>query len=318
MTIVRHDRPYLRDRIAMLVLRGMIAFQGEMLLGPKGRPDYDKMIAPTPGAAGVSYEADIVEGIPGWWCRPNDSIGTGVILYLHGGGYALGSAKAYRNYVGQTVARVGIPAFVADYSLAPEHPFPAAVNDALAAYRGLANLGYAHIVLAGDSAGADLSLALMAKVSRDTSLPRPAGAMVASPVTDFALTGRSIEERAKADPLLTKKVMLDIAAVYLGDHDPRLPDASPLYGDMSELPPTLIHVGEDEILLDDSMRYAERLEAAGGDVVVHVWKGMPHVFCTLVGLLKASAEALDIGAAFIRQLPCSSPVRLANREGNSM
>lgn len=312
MTIIRHDKPYLRDRVAVLALRSMIKLQGESIVGPETRPSYDKMIARTPSAAGVSYDADTVGGVPGWWCRPANPIGTGVILYHHGGCFVLGSAKAYRHVAGQVAARAKLPAFVADYSLAPEHPFPAAIDDALAAYRGLTALGHTNIVLVGDSAGGGLSLALLAKASRDGSLPRPAGAMVMSPMTDLALTGESIKARAKDDPMLKQKMLSDAAALYLGAQDRRTPDASPLYGDLSGLPPTLILVGEYEILLDDSLRYAARKEAVGGEITVHVWKGMPHVFCGLVGMLKSAPEALDIAGAFIRQLSQSGPSPVAN------
>jgi acetyl esterase/lipase len=127
--------------------------------------------------------------------------------------------------------------------------------------------------------------------------------MVLSPVTDLALTGKSIESRAKSDLFIRRKALVETVNLYLRDHDPRAPDASPLYGDLSGLPPTLIHVGENEILLDDSLRYAQRLEALGGSVVVHVWRGMPHVFCGFVGMLKAASEGLDIAGDFIWGLP---------------
>ncbi|WP_158811322.1 alpha/beta hydrolase [Beijerinckia sp. L45] len=308
MTVILHDKIHLRDRAAVFAFRCLMPLQKESPLGPEARAGYDKMIARTTGASGISYEADTVGGVSGWWCLPVDPIGTGIILYLHGGGYVLGSARAYRHFVGQIAARARLPAFVADYGLAPERSFPAAVNDAMAAYRGLADLGHTRIVLTGDSAGAGLALVLLAKASRDASLPRPAGAMVLSPLTDFALTGSSIESLAKVDPVLKRNVLAEIAAMYLGDCDPRAPDASPLYGDLSNLPPTLIHVGDFEILLDDSLRYADRMDAAGGNVVLHVWRGMPHVFSIFVGLLKSSTEALDIAGAFIRQLPYDEPV----------
>lgn len=302
MTIIRHDKLYLRDRMAVLAFRGIIALQRQRRLGPEVRADYDKMIARTSDAAGVRYQHGTVGGVPGWWCHPADTSGRGVMLYLHGGGYVVGSAQAYRHFVGHIATRARLAAFVADYALAPEHPFPAAVDDAMAAYRGLASLGYANIVLAGDSAGGGLGLTVLAKASRDPSLPRPSGAMVLSPMTDFALTGDSIEGRAKADPVIKRKMLEQTAETYLRAHDRRTPDASPLYADLSALPPVQIHVGDNEILLDDSVRYGERFESQGGDVAVHVWRGMPHVFSGFVDILKVAAEALDIAGAFIRQL----------------
>jgi monoterpene epsilon-lactone hydrolase len=302
MAVVYHDK-YLRDRLVMFAFHRLMAFQTELPLGPEGRPGYDKMIARLAMAAkGVTYDAGTLHGVDGWWCRPPADVGQGAILYLHGGAYVLGSAEAYRHYVGQIAIRAGVPAFVADYSLAPERPFPNALDDALAAYRGLAGLGYVRIAIAGDSAGAGLALAVLRRVSKDTSLPRPAGAMVASPWTDLALTGASMETRAKVDPIGKRSMLIEAAAMYLGSGDRRDPSASPLDGDLSLLPPVLIHVGEDEILLDDSLRYAERLEEAGGLVTAHVWRGMPHVFCGLVGMLQAAPEALDIAGVFLRKV----------------
>lgn len=302
MTTIRHDKRYFRDRAAVFAFRTLITLAPKQPFGPEGRQSYDKMIARTPTAQGVTYEADTVGGVPGWWCRPVDPIGARVILYLHGGGYVMGSSAAYKYFAGHIAKCAGLATFVADYALAPEFPFPAAMDDAMAAYQGLATLGYTRIVLAGDSAGGGLCLALLAKVIQDESLPRPCAALALSPLTDCALTGNSIESRAKADPVIKKQMLADTALMYLGDHDRRTPDASPLYGDLSGLPPVLIHVGDYELLLDDSVRYAQRLEAAGGSVELHVWRGMPHVFCGFVGMLKVASEALNLAGAFIRRL----------------
>jgi acetyl esterase/lipase len=195
-------------------------------------------------------------------------------------------------------------AFVPEYSLAPEHSFPAAVDDAQACYRGLVEKGFGKIALAGDSAGGGLALALLSLLvakARDVSASRPVGAVVLSPWTDLALSGMSMETHAEADPLLTKDSLASTARLYLGAHDPRDPLASPLYGDLAGLPPVRMHVGEDEVLLDDSLRYAERLESQGGTVQVHTWQGMIHVFPSNVALLHAAKEALDDIGDFLRQ-----------------
>ena len=225
-----------------------------------------------------------------------------MLLYFHGGAYVLGSSAAYRHLVGQIATRARMPAFVTDYSLAPERPFPAAANDALAAYRGLAQLGYLRIALAGDSAGGGLALSLLAAVSRSAGVPRPLGALALSPWTDLALTGASIEGRSRVDPMLRREALDGAAKLYLGNHDRRAPEASPMYGELSDLPPVQIHVGENEILLDDALRYAHRLEATGGEVAVHVWQGMTHVFPAGVGSLRAAGEALDLAGAFLSAL----------------
>jgi len=198
-----------------------------------------------------------------------------------------------------------VAAFVAEYRLAPEHPFPAAVEDAIAAYRGLAAEGFASIALAGDSAGGGLALAalaLMVAESRQGTTPSPRGAAVMSPWTDLALTGKSHITRADADPLLTRDSLASTARMYLDAHDPLDPKASPLYADMSDFPPVRLHVGEDEILLDDSLRYAECLTEAGVEAEVHVWEGMTHVFPSSVGALAAAESALNDLGAFLHQI----------------
>lgn len=155
----------------------------------------------------------------GWWCRPDDAVAGAAILYFHGGAYVVGSARAYQHFVGQLAARAKVAAFVPEYSLAPEHPFPAAVDEAHACYRGLVEKRFGKIALAGDSAGGGLSLVLLSLLvakARDVSALRPAGAAVISPWTDLALSGISMETRAEADPLLTRESLASTARLYLG------------------------------------------------------------------------------------------------------
>ena len=301
MTTIHHGE-HLADRAAMLEMRAMIALGGERTLGPEARAGFDETTSRTPHAGGVTYEAATIGGVPGWWCRPTNGNSDGVILHHHGGDYVLGSAAAYRHYVGQIAVRAGMSAFTADCALAPERPYPAAMDDALAAYRGLVALGHQQIALAGDSAGGGLALSLLRSVCRYADLPRPLGAVVMSPWTDLALIGASVGNRAPADPLLTRKALVDAAILYLGDRSRCTPQASPLNDDLAGLPPVLIHVAEDEILLDDSLRYADRLNAARGRATVHVWTGMPHVFSANLGTVKAAGEALDIAGVFLTNL----------------
>jgi acetyl esterase/lipase len=211
------------------------------------------------------------------------------MLYLHGGVFVYGSARAFRHFVGHIVARAGVPAFIADYRLAPEHPFPAAFHDARAAYLGLvADFGARHVALVGDSAGGGLALSLL----REEPVAR-CGVLL-SPWTDLALTGESIESKAVDDPVLTRAGLEAGVRQYLGERDRRDPKASPLYGAGRKTPPIQVHVGTAEILLDDSLRLGayDRIE-------VHSWEGMPHVFPSSVDLFEAARSAHDFMAAFL-------------------
>lgn len=303
MTETYHEE-HLLDRAAMLAMRAMIAVQPSPSFGPGGRPAFDELMAGTPAADCVRYEAASVGGVPGWWCRPTDADAATAILYLHGGAYLLGSAEAYRNFVSQIARRASAAAFIPDYALAPERPYPSAVDDAVAVYRGLASQGYLRIAVAGDSAGGGLALVAMAltmAASRDGSIPVPRAAAVMSPWTDLAVTGESSKKRAPHDPLLDRETLLRAAKLYLGRHEAEDPAASPLRGDLAGLPPVLLHVGEDEILLDDARRYADYLSQAGGSAELHVWQGMVHVFPANLAMLRAAREALDLLGDFLRR-----------------
>jgi acetyl esterase/lipase len=286
------------DATAVAAMRAAIAAHPVEM----SRAAYDWMLEQTPDAEGVSYAPDTVGGVRGVWARPADARPRAAILYLHGGAYVLGSAHAYRHFAGQVAARAGVAAFVPDYRLAPEHPFPAAVVDARAALAGLQILdgGLDAIAIVGDSAGGGLALAILAEAGRAAhgagrTSPRLAGALF-SPWTDLALTGASLEARASDDPLLRHAILAGGAAQYLAGQGARDPLASPLYADVVGLPPVQVHVGTAEILLDD----ARRLSALG-PVEVHVWEGMVHVFPNNVATLKAARAALDLTGAFLRE-----------------
>ena len=300
--LVSYRHPFTpKDREPMAKLREAgAAFKGH--LGVEARDVFDQMMEMTPDAPGVIYEEVSVGNIPGWWCKPVDALEGAAFLYLHGGAFVAGSARAYRHLAGQLAARAKVAAFVADYRLAPEHRFPAAVEDAATAYRGLADEGFTAIALAGDSAGGGLAIAiasLMVGEARPGSAPRARALALMSPWTDLALTGESLETRAETDPFLTKESLAAAANLYLGNQDARDPQASPLFGKMAGLPPVRIHVGQDEILLDDSRRYAERAASNGREVQLHVWEGMTHVFPSSIGTLAASELALDDLGAFL-------------------
>ena len=291
------------DRLRVAALKAVLRIASGFGSGPEARPAFDRYMFSVPPPERVRYEPAVVGGVAGWWCLPGDAEKTAVILYLHGGAYVLGTAAAYRQFVGHVAAASGMPAFVADYALAPERPFPAALDDAVAAYRALALDGYS-VVVVGDSAGGGLALALgsaVMAVARSENLPSPLGIAAFSPWTDLALTGESLTSRARHDPLVTRRVLADCAAQYLQGYDAHDPCASPLYGRFDGSVPVLIHVGTDEVLLDDSLRVAERIGAAGSTVEVHVWRGMTHVFLTNTRL-RAASKALQLCGEFVRKI----------------
>jgi epsilon-lactone hydrolase len=197
-----------------------------------------------------------------------------------------------------------VDAFIADYRLAPEHPFPAAVKDAEACYRGLVDRGIRKIAVTGDSAGGNLALVLLSIATKQAGAAgiAPVGAVALSPATDLTLTGESFKTRAEADPYFIKPQVAGLVRCYVGENDPKNSLASPLYGDLRGLPPLRVHVGDDEVLLDDSRRYVERAVAAGVDARLDVWMGMPHGFVNSVGSMNAANQALRAIATFLNGL----------------
>ncbi|OHV29121.1 MULTISPECIES: alpha/beta hydrolase [Pseudofrankia] len=232
-----------------------------------------------------------------------------VLLYLHGGGYAIGSARTGARLAVLLARRAGTKAVSLDYRLAPEHPFPAAVDDALAAYRELldSGIGPDRVAVAGDSAGGGLAVAALVAV-RDAGLPQPAAAVVLSPWTDLTLAGASLRTKQGIDPLFTRERLGTLADWYLAGHDPSDPLASPVLADLSGLPPLLAQVGSHEILLDDAVRLAGQAGAHDVDVTLEVWPGVPHVFQNFTGALDEADEALDRAGRFLSRHLATSPV----------
>ncbi len=270
------------------------------LQGTAARKPFDDIMGHVPAPDGVRYEADTVGGIPGWWCLPSHAAPAGAILYLHGGWYSWGTAAAYRHFVGHVAVHAGVPAFAPDYCLAPEHPFPAGVLDVRACWHALVERGLGHLAVIGDSAGGGLALALAAHLAQEhaTSV-QPAAVVALSPVTDLTLAGPSWTTRADADPYFTLAQARGQVDAYLAGHDATDPQASPLFAKLAGLPPLRLHVGDDELLLDDALRYAERAAVAGVDAHVDVWEGLPHVFLSSVGQLAAADQALAQVGAFV-------------------
>jgi len=223
------------------------------------------------------------------------------ILYLHGGAYVFGTPELYRDFVWRIAKRACAKVVFVNYRLAPEHPFPAAVEDATAVYGALVDSGVdpRHIAIAGDSAGGGLAFATLLKL-RDQGLPMPAAAVALSPWTDLALSGASVATNAAADPIYEIGAARKFAGYYLAGADPRNPYASPLYGDLAGLPPSLIQVGSDEAQLDDSVRMADKLRAAGCDVDLKVWPLMPHAWQLFARLLPEARAAIEQIGEFLR------------------
>jgi monoterpene epsilon-lactone hydrolase len=235
----------------------------------------------TPVSPDIKVEKTTIEGVPAEWVTAPNAVDDRVFLYLHGGAYIMGSCTTHRYLASKlsrsTAARVLVP----EYRLAPEHPYPAAIEDAVQVYRWLLSSGYSadKIIIGGDSAGGGLTLAALLTL-RDDGERLPALAVLLSPWTDMEGSGESVVTRAEADPWLSAESMRQTPALYIRDLDPRHPLVSPIHADLAELPPMLVHVGNDEILLDDSVRLVERARTAGVDVSFKVWDDMWHVFQT--------------------------------------
>ncbi len=242
------------------------------------------------------------ESAPGEWILAPQADPTRVLLYLHGGGYALGSPASHRALVGRLSRAGQARALSLDYRLAPEHPHPAALEDALAAYRWLLHQPVApeRIVIGGDSAGGGLALATLVAL-RDRGDPLPAGAVCLSPWTDLAMTGDSIRGKAGEDPMLQPDDAERYVNYYTAGADPTHPLISPLYADLAGLPPLLIQVGTAEILLDDSARLAGRAREAGVTVSYEPWERMIHVWQFFAPLLEEGRQAIERIGGFIRE-----------------
>ncbi|WP_441249844.1 alpha/beta hydrolase [Kitasatospora sp. McL0602] len=253
-----------------------------------------------PAPEGVATRATVLGGRPALELTPAGATGPGRLLYLHGGGYLIGSPETHAGLVGELARRAGLVAISVDYRLAPEHPFPAAVEDGLAAYRELLATGMdpRHLVLAGDSAGAGLSLATLL-AAREAGLPQPAAVVLFSPWVDLTVSGASIRTKEDADPIFVEADIRAYAELYLGTADPSGPLASPIFADLGGLPPLLVQVGSDEVLLDDAVRLAGRAGADEVEVTLEIGPGLPHVYQHHFGRLDEADAALERAARFL-------------------
>jgi monoterpene epsilon-lactone hydrolase len=266
------------------------------------RAEFERETSQLPVAQDVSFESLQVNDIPAEWVIPRGAAENSSILYLHGGGYTIGSIKTHRSMVSYLSKAAGMRALLIEYRLAPEHPFPAAVEDSVAAYRWLLKAGFdpAKIAIAGDSAGGGLTVATMVKL-RDEGEPLPAVAVCLSPWVDMEGIGESMNTRAEVDPIVEREPLLEMAEAYLGGADPRTPLAAPLYADLKGLPPMLIQVGTAEILLDDSTRLAEQAKKAGVDVTLEPWEDMIHIWQFFASMVPEGRDAVDRIASFIHK-----------------
>jgi acetyl esterase/lipase len=266
----------------------------------EARAAFEALLAGMPVAPDVTFETLTLGGVPALRAVTPEAASDAALLYMHGGAFVVGSAQGYRGLAAELACAAGLTAFSIDYRLAPENPFPAAVDDAVAAYGDLLARGFApgRIVLAGDSAGGGLTLAALVAI-RDRGLPLPAAGLLLSPWTDLACEGTSLVTKAAEDPSLKTDALRICADHYLAGTDAKTPLASPLYADLAGLPPLMIQVGSAEILLDDAVRTAGAAGAAAVSVRLEIWPEMVHVFQAFAFMLPEGRQAIDAAGAFM-------------------
>lgn len=244
-------------------------------------------------------------GLEAAWFIPQDHDKSKTLLYLPGGGYVVGSYNTHRALIARISRASKARALAITYRKAPENPYPAAVEDAVAVYKQLIADGYKNIVIMGDSAGGGLSLALL-QIIREQNLPKAAGCVLLSPWTDLTMSGDSIRTKKNVDPLITPQLIEIFAKRYYGENDPKNPLISPLFADVEGLPPTLIQVGTNEVLLDDSSRLAQKMNKAGVSVKLEIYENMMHVWQYLGGIVPEANKAIDEIGEFVRGIPVTT------------
>ena len=272
------------------------------------RKMFDMFATQFPTASDVAVEKVKANGVAAEWTRTPGADGSRAILYVHGGGYVIGSLDSHRHLVSEVGRAAGAQALALDYRLAPEHPFPAPVEDSVAAYRYLIAQGFAarNIAIAGDSAGGGLVVAALVAI-REAGLPQPACGWAMSPWVDMQAIGGSMVSKAATDPTVQKETILEMAAHYLNGADPRAPLAAPLYADLRGIAPLLIQVGAAETLLDDAIRLAGVAGAADVAVRLDVWPEMIHVWHLFHPMLTAGRRAISEGGAFLHTTMADGP-----------
>lgn len=250
----------------------------------------------------IDHISILANGVPGEWVIPAAMGSERVILYLHGGAYNAGSTRSHRALAANIAYAARARALTIDYRLAPEHPYPAALVDAFSAYRWLLEKGFRpeQITVTGDSAGGGLTIALLVAL-RERRVPMPAAAVVLSPWTDLSASGESWQENANVDYLIHGPKLKEAARLYLKDVSPQTPLASPVYANLHGLPPLLIQVGSEEVLLSDAQRLAENARLSGVDVTLEIWEGMQHVWHFAASFVPEARQAIERVGEFIRE-----------------
>lgn len=295
--------PSLRARLFRFVTRRVVGPRFRRADGsvPKMRDMTDWIVKNQKVPAGTTVEPVSIGGRGAEWVRTRDSRTDRAILYLHGGGFIMGSPATHRELASRLSLATRAAVLVPDYRLAPEHPFPAAVQDTMSAYRWLLQNGFeaGRLAVGGDSAGGGLSLQALMALSADGT-PLPAAAFFLSPVTDWvSFDGESYSTRVDLDPFITLDACRFSASCYVGANDPETPLLNPLKADLAGLPPLCIHVGDHELLLSDSTRLAERARACGVRVELKVWPGMWHVFQTGARFVPEARRSLEEIGRFV-------------------
>jgi acetyl esterase/lipase len=266
------------------------------------RAGFEQLASVYPVDANVKREKVNANGVAAEWITAPGISGETTILYIHGGGWTIGSVNTHARLTALIGAAADARVFSIDYRLAPEHPYPAGLDDCIAAYRWLIEdqaVDPSRLVIAGDSAGGNLTLATLLRL-RDEGQALPAAAVCLSPATDLLATGDSYTTRAEADPMIRADGVGQVREAYCPDDEPRNSYISPLYGDLTGLPPLLIQVGDAEVLLDDSVRFAQLATEAGVDVTLEVWDEMIHVFQFFAPLLPEGVEAINNIGKFVK------------------
>ncbi len=266
------------------------------------REGFEKMMRVVGGKTPASIRQADAGGVPSELVSAGGASEDTATLYLHGGGYVIGSPKTHREFARRLSAASQAQVLMIDYRLAPETPFPAPVEDSISAYRWLMSEGYApeRIAIAGDSAGGGLTVATLVSI-REQGLPMPACGVCLSPWVDMEGIGDSMTSRADRDPMVQKEGLVAMAGVYLADADPRSPLAAPMYADLGGLPPLLIQVGASETLFDDAVRLDEKARGAGVETTFEEWDNMIHVWHIFAPMLDEGQKAIERMAEFMRE-----------------
>ncbi len=275
------------------------------------RPLLEQMLTAQPLPADVRTAPGELGGIPVIFIDIADVEPSGTIFHIHGGGFALGSAAGSAGLASSLARKTGMRAVSADYRLAPEHPYPAALQDVTAAYRALLEQADAgRVVVSGESAGGNLAIELLIAAKAE-GLMMPAAALLLSPMTDLTVTASSYAGKADADPAISAQAIRTRAADYLAGTDPADPQVSPIFADLSGLPPLLIQAGSHEVLLDDATRLAAKAAADDVAVILDITPGVPHVFQAFAALLDEGDAALNRAARFVKDNTTAAPATVA-------